>query len=39
VSLEYAKEHGLRVVPMCSYAAAFIRRHSEYAELTKQQPE
>jgi len=36
VSLEYAKEHGLRVVPMCSYAAAYIRRHPEYAELTKQ---
>lgn len=37
VSLEYAKEHGLRVVPMCSYAAAYIRRHPEYAELTHQQ--
>jgi predicted GNAT family acetyltransferase len=35
-SLEYAKEHGLRVVPMCSYAAAFIRKHPEYAELTRQ---
>jgi uncharacterized protein len=36
VSLEYAKEHGLRVVPMCSYAAAYIRKHPEYAELTRQ---
>jgi predicted GNAT family acetyltransferase len=36
VSLEYAKEHGLRVVPMCSYAAAYIRRHPEHADLTKQ---
>ncbi len=35
-SLVYAKEHGLRVVPMCSYAAAYIRRHPEYAELTRQ---
>ena len=37
VSLEHAKKHGLRVVPMCSYAAAYIRRHPEYAELTRQQ--
>ena len=35
-SLEYAKEHGLRVIPMCSYAAAYIRRNPEYAELTRQ---
>lgn len=39
VSLEYAKAQGLRVVPMCSYAAAYIRRHPEYGELTKQVPE
>jgi predicted GNAT family acetyltransferase len=36
VSLEYAKEHGLRVVPMCSYAAAYLRRHPEYQPLTRQ---
>lgn len=36
VGLEYAKENSLRVVPMCSYAAAYIRRHPEYAELTRQ---
>ena len=36
VSLAYARENSLRVVPMCSYAAAFIRRHPEYAELTQQ---
>jgi uncharacterized protein len=35
--LEYAREHSFRVVPMCSYAAAYIRKHPEYAELTKQQ--
>ncbi|MBK9925911.1 MAG: N-acetyltransferase [Anaerolineales bacterium] len=34
--LEYARENSLRVVPMCSYAAAYIRKHPEYAELTKQ---
>ncbi len=37
VSLEYARERSLRVIPMCSYAAYFIRRHPEYAELTKQE--
>ena len=37
VGLDYAREKTLRVVPMCSYAAAYIRRHPEYAELTKQQ--
>lgn len=36
VSLEYAKEHGLRVIPMCSYAAGYIRKHPEYAQLTHQ---
>lgn len=36
VSLEYAQHRNLRVVPMCSYAAAYIRRHPEYAELTRQ---
>jgi predicted GNAT family acetyltransferase len=36
VGLEYAKERSLRVVPMCSYAAAYIRRHPEYVELTRQ---
>ncbi len=35
VSLEYARKHNLRVVPMCSYAAAYIRRHPEYNELTR----
>ena len=39
VGLEYAKARSLRVVPMCSYAAAYIRRHPEYAELTRQQSE
>jgi uncharacterized protein len=33
--LEYAKENKLRVIPMCSYVAAYIRRHPEYAELTQ----
>jgi predicted GNAT family acetyltransferase len=37
VSLEYAREKSLRVIPMCSYAASYLRRHPEYAELTSQE--
>ena len=37
VGLEYAKEKNLRVIPMCSYVAAYIRRNPQYAELTKYQ--
>ena len=37
VSLEHARKNSLRVIPMCSYAAAYIRRHPEYAELTRQE--
>jgi uncharacterized protein len=37
VGLEYAKENGLRVVPMCSYAATYIRKHPAYIELTRLQ--
>jgi hypothetical protein len=36
VALEYAKAKSLRVIPMCSYVAAYIRRYPVYAELTKQ---
>jgi predicted GNAT family acetyltransferase len=35
-SLEFAKAKSLRVIPMCSYAAAYIRKNPQYAELTKQ---
>lgn len=31
--LEYARSEGLRVLPACSYAAAYVRRHPEYADL------
>lgn len=37
VGLEYAKQNSLRVVPMCSYAAAYIRRNPQYIELTNQE--
>lgn len=32
-ALEYARAEGLRVVPACSYSAAYIRRHPQYADL------
>ena len=35
--LQYAKQNSLRVVPMCSYAAAYIRRNPQYLELTNQE--
>jgi predicted GNAT family acetyltransferase len=35
-SLQYAREQSLRVVPMCSYAAAYIRRNPKHIELTEQ---
>jgi predicted GNAT family acetyltransferase len=39
VSLEFAKARSLRVIPMCSYAAAYIRRNPKYADLVKAHPE
>lgn len=35
--LEYAKQNALRVIPMCSYAAVYIRRNPQYMELTNQE--
>jgi len=32
-ALDTARTRGWRVVPLCSYAAAYIRRHPEYADL------
>ena len=32
--LEHAREHKLKVVPQCSYVAAYIKRNPEYEELT-----
>lgn len=36
-ALAYAKQNSWRVVPMCSYAAAFMRRNPQYMELTSQE--
>ena len=32
-ALDYARSKGLKVVPSCAYAAAYIERHPEYADL------
>lgn len=31
--LEFAKEHKLRVIPLCPFIAAYIKRHPEYETL------
>lgn len=36
-SLEYAQQNSLRVIPMCSYAAAYIRKNPDYVKLTDQE--
>lgn len=38
-AFEYAKAHGLTVIPSCSYVSgAYLKRHSEYEPLTKRGP-
>lgn len=32
-ALDHARASGLKVVPRCSYAAAYFDRHPEYADL------
>ena len=32
-ALDHARAQGWRVVPACSYSAAYIQRHPEYADL------
>lgn len=32
-ALEYARAHGLKVLPSCPYAAGYLKRHPEYADL------
>ena len=31
--LDQARARGLKIVPQCPYAAAFIRRHPEYQDM------
>ncbi|GIK65545.1 MAG: N-acetyltransferase [Chloroflexota bacterium] len=33
VALEYAKDHNLRVLPLCPYIKAYILRHPEYKSI------
>lgn len=33
-ALDWAREHGLRVVANCPYVARWIERHPDYADLT-----
>ena len=35
-ALDTARSRGWRVQPICSYAATFIQRHPEYADLVQQ---
>ena len=32
-ALDFARAHHLRVVPLCPYVAAFIRKHAEYHDV------
>lgn len=32
-TLEAVRAEGMKVVPRCSFVAAYIRRHTEYADL------
>ncbi|CAD0334925.1 hypothetical protein CFBP498_24010 [Xanthomonas hortorum pv. vitians] len=32
-ALHYAREAGLKVVPACSYAEAYLRRHRQFQDL------
>lgn len=34
-ALDHAGSANLRVVPLCSYAAAYLQRHPEYASLVE----
>lgn len=34
VALDYAREQGMRIRPICQYTAAYIKRHPEYQPIT-----
>lgn len=31
--LDYAREHGLKIIPSCRFVGVFLRRHPEYRDL------
>jgi predicted GNAT family acetyltransferase len=33
--LEFAREQGLKIVPLCPFVAGYIRRHQEYLDLVR----
>ena len=33
-SLDYARANSLKVIPLCSFMSAYVRRHPEYRDLT-----
>ncbi|GAB2466855.1 GNAT family N-acetyltransferase [Streptosporangium sandarakinum] len=35
VALDDARSEGAKVVPLCSFVSAWIRKHPEYADLVK----
>ena len=34
-ALEFAKARALKVIPVCSYVVAYLRRHPEYSEMVQ----
>jgi len=38
VALEYARQHGLSVVPSCPYVQYYLDRHAEYQSLVSGEP-
>ncbi len=36
-ALEYARQHELRVVPLCSFVQTYLQRHPEFADLVDTQ--
>lgn len=34
-ALDWARDHGYRVIPTCPFVDTVVRRHAEYADLVK----
>jgi predicted GNAT family acetyltransferase len=32
-ALDYARQHGYRVIPSCPFVAAYLERHAQYRDL------